>query len=85
MLTNAAVKAARPKPRAYKRTDGQGLYLHVAPTGTKSFRLRYRDQDGREQTLTFGAISLAEARARRDVARVAIARGEDPRKDASAV
>ncbi|WP_426262133.1 hypothetical protein, partial [Sphingomonas sp. DC1200-1] len=25
--------------------------------------LRYRDQDGREQTLTFGAISLAEARA----------------------
>jgi integrase len=85
MLTNAVVKAAKTQARAYKMADGQGLYLHVAPTGTKSFRLRYRDQDGREQTLTFGAISLAEASARRDVARAAIARGEDPRPDASAV
>lgn len=79
MLTNAAVKAARPKLRAYKIADGQGLHLHVAPTGTKSFRLRYRDQDGREQTLTFGPVTLAEARARRDVARAQLARGEDPR------
>lgn len=79
MLTNAAVKAARPQARAYKMADGQGLYLHVAPTGTKSFRMRYRDQDGREQTLTFGAIPLADARVRRDQARALIERGEDPR------
>jgi integrase len=85
MLTSVAVKTARPKPRAYKMADGQGLYLHVAPTGTKSFRLRYRDQDGREQTLTFGAIPLAEARALRDAARAAITRGEDPRSAAAAV
>lgn len=85
MLTNAAVKAARPKPCAYKMADGQGLYLHVAPTGTKSFRMRYRDQAGREQTLTFGSIALSDARARRDAALERRARGEDPRPRAIAI
>lgn len=84
MLTNAAVKAARPRAAAYKIADGQGLYLHVTPAGTKSFRLRYRDAAGREQTLTFGEVPLAEARARRDAARAARERGEDPRSRAIA-
>lgn len=35
MLTNAQVRTARPKPRAYKLPDGQGLHLYVAPTGLK--------------------------------------------------
>lgn len=85
MLTNAAVKAARPRAVAYKMADAQGLYLHVAPTGTKSFRLRFRDQAGREQTLTFGSIALADARARRDAALERRARGEDPRPRAIAI
>ena len=81
MLTNAAVKAARPRPAAYKLTDDDGLVLNVAPTGTKSWRLRFR-LGGREQTLSIGQwpeISLEAARARRATARAAIARGEDPR------
>lgn len=85
MLTQNAVRAARPKPRAYKLADERGLYLLVMPTGTKSFRLRYRDQVGHEQTLTFGPISLADARARRDAARALLERGEDPRPRAIAV
>lgn len=82
MLTNAAVKAARPRPRAYKVGDGQGLYLFVAPTGTKSWRLKAR-LAGRELLLTFGQwpeVSLDAARARRDAARAQLARGEDPRQ-----
>jgi integrase len=82
MLTNAAVKAARPQTRAYKISDGQGLFLHIAPTGSKSWRMRYRDAGGREQTLTFGlhpVVQLADARARRDRARELLGRGEDPR------
>ncbi len=81
MLTNAAVKAARPRPRAYKVFDEQGLYLYVAPTGLRSFRLRFR-LDGREQLLTIGGwpeVQLDEARARRDAAREQLARGQDPR------
>lgn len=86
MLTNATVKAARPDARPYKMADGQGLFLHVAPTGTKSFRLKFRIA-GREQLLTFGTwpeVSLAEARERRDLAREQLARGEDPRTSTTA-
>lgn len=88
MLTPAGVRAARPRAAAYKISDGQGLYLHVAPTGNRSFRLRYADPaTGREQTLTFGLwpeVSLDEARARRDLAREQIGRGENPRRPSRA-
>ncbi|WP_375382038.1 tyrosine-type recombinase/integrase [uncultured Sphingomonas sp.] len=82
MLTNAAVRGARPKPAAYKISDGQGLVLHVTPLGCKSFRMRFRDAGGREQTLTIGQwpeVTLDQARAWRDQARAQLARGEDPR------
>lgn len=86
MLTHTAVRAARPMPRAYKRADGAGLYLHVAPTGTKSWRMRYRDANRLEQTLTFGLwpeVSIDDARARRDQARARLAEGGDPRTRAA--
>ncbi|OWK32311.1 tyrosine-type recombinase/integrase [Sphingomonas mucosissima] len=81
MLTNAAVKAARPRAAAYKLADGAGLHLYVAPTGLKSFRWRFRVA-GKEQLLTLGSypeVDLLAARARADAAREQLARGEDPR------
>jgi integrase len=81
MLTNAAVKAARPRAAAYKLFDQGGLHLYVAPTGRKSFRMRFRFA-GREQLLTIGAVpevTLDAARARCDQAREQLGRGEDPR------
>lgn len=81
MLTNAAVKAARPRAAAYKLADERGMHLYVAPNGRRSFRLRCRI-GGREQLLTFGTwpeVSLEAARALADTARAALARGEDPR------
>lgn len=54
MLTNAAVKAAGARPRSYKIFDDRGLFLFVAPTGLKSFRMKFRYQGG-EKLLTFGA------------------------------
>lgn len=80
MLTIAAAKAAGAQARAYKMFDGGGLHLHVAPTGTKSWRLKYRVR-GREKLLTFGqfpAMSLAEARACREQAKAALRDGADP-------
>lgn len=82
MLKPAAVRAARPRSRAYRLADGAGLCLEVRPTGAKIWRLRWRDQGGREQLLTIGGfpeISIDAARTRRDQARAAIAAGEDPR------
>jgi integrase len=81
MLTNAAVKAARPRAAAYKLFDQGGLHLYIAPTGRKSFRMRFRFA-GKEQLLTIGAVpevTLDAARARRDQAREQLDRGEDPR------
>jgi len=80
MLTIGAVKAAAPAPRAYKLFDAGGLHLHVAPTGCKSWRLKYR-HSGREKLLTFGqfpALSLPDARARREAAKAALRDGIDP-------
>lgn len=85
MLTNAAVKAARPRAAAYKRADGRGLILYVAPTGLKSFRWRFY-LGGREQLLTIGSwpeITLDQARAARDRAQARLDRGEDPRARAN--
>ncbi|QSR16089.1 integrase arm-type DNA-binding domain-containing protein [Novosphingobium sp. KA1] len=80
MLTNGVVKAAAARPRAYKMADTGSLFLFVTPKGTKSWRLKYRFQ-GREKLLVIGRfpeISLAQARQRRDEAKVKIRLGVDP-------
>lgn len=80
MLNNAAVKAARPRSRAYKMFDERGLHLHIAPTGRATWRLKYR-LAGAEQLLTIGGypdISLHEARGHAGIAHAQIARGEKP-------
>lgn len=80
MLTIAAVKAAKPRGRAYKLFDTQGLFLYIAPTGFKSWRMKYRF-GGKEKLLTidrFPDCSLAQARADRDVARGQLRHGIDP-------
>jgi integrase len=52
-LTDTALKALKPTGKAYKATDGAGLYVVVSPAGARSFRLDYRF-DGKRQTLTVG-------------------------------
>ncbi len=79
-LTDSAIKTAKPKDKAYKLTDGQGLYLEVMPTGSKLWRLKYRFA-GKENRLAVGAyptVPLQQARQRRDEARVQLANGIDP-------
>jgi len=79
-LTDIQVKTAKPKEKDYKLTDGGGLYLLVAKTGGKRWRLKYRF-DGKEKLLALGIypdISLAEARNRRHEARNLVANGIDP-------
>lgn len=86
MLTNAAVRSARPKPCAYKLSDGQGLHLYVAPTGLKSWRVRFRVA-GREQLLTIGQfpdVDLTAAREAAAAARDALRAGRDPREERAA-
>lgn len=41
MLTDAALRNLKPKDKAYKVTDRDGLYVYVLTSGTVSFRYNY--------------------------------------------
>jgi integrase len=85
MLTNSEIKSLRHsgKKGADKHLDRDQLYLYVLPTGTKSWRLRYRIK-GKEDTLVIGqypAFSLKDAREAAQEARTLIAKGVDPKEE----
>lgn len=80
VLTDTAIRNAKPKDKPYKVTDAQGLYLLVNPRGSKLWRVKYRI-DGVERKLALGSypeITLAEARSARDAARRQLAHAVDP-------
>ena len=85
MLTDTAIRNAKPGSKAVKLFDGGGLYLEVAPAGGKWWRLKYR-HGGKEKRISLGVypdVSLKDARERRDEAdeaRKLIANGIDPGK-----
>lgn len=79
-LTEIKIKNAKSKAQAYKLFDGNGLFLLITPSGGKLWRLKYRFND-KEKTLTLGqypAISLLNARGKRDDARRLLANNVDP-------
>ncbi|MFC1659708.1 tyrosine-type recombinase/integrase [Pseudomonadota bacterium] len=82
-LTDISIKAAKPKDKQYKMTDGEGMYLLVHPNGGKYWRLKYRI-NGKEKCLALGAyplVSLLEAREKRFNAKKKIADGIDPSQE----
>ena len=79
-LTDRACKHAEVREKAYKLTDGHGLYLHVMPTGSKLWRFKYHFL-GKERVLSLGSyplVPLVEAREKREAARKQIRDGNDP-------
>lgn len=80
MLTDAKVRAAKPRQKPYKLTDASRLYLLVTPSGGKLWRWNY-EYDGRQKSMAFGAyplVSLADARTKRDEAYAILCEGHDP-------
>lgn len=80
MLSDTAIRKAKPADKPLRLFDGGGLYLEVSPAGGKLWRLKYRF-GGKEKRLALGAYpdtSLADARDRRDDARKLLANGADP-------
>ena len=79
-LNHIQITNAKPRDKAYKVADSDGLYLVVQPNGTKLWRMNYR-HFGRQKTLYFGAwpeVGIAAARELRDEARKQLAAGLDP-------
>ena len=79
-LTDTAIRNAKPKPKAYKLLDGNGLFLMVSPTGSKLWRYRYRIGSS-ENLFAIGeypAVTLQGAREQREAARRLIKEGIHP-------
>ena len=75
--TAPPVRLAAPPARL---ADGKGVYLEVTAAGGKYWRMKYR-YGGKEKRLALGvypAVSLAQAREVRELARKALAAGDDP-------
>lgn len=79
-LSNIQCKSAEIRERAYKLSDGNGLYLEVMPSGKKYWRWQYRF-GGKRPRISFGVypeVALAEAREQRDANRKLLRDGIDP-------
>jgi len=70
-LTDIAIRTAKLKDKAYKITDGGGLFLWIQPNGGKWWRYQYRFA-GKQKLLALGVYpdaSLADVRERHSQAR----------------
>lgn len=79
-LNDQKCRTAKPKEKNYKLSDGGGLYLEVTTKGGKLWRMKYRFMN-KEKKLSIGeypAITLADARERREEAKKLLANGLDP-------
>lgn len=80
MLTDKEIKALKPAPRLYRKADERGLVLEVTPTGSKLWRFRFK-LGGKWSMASLGqypAVSLAEARRKRDEAAKLAGKGINP-------
>lgn len=81
-LTDTALKALKPRDKTYTVADERGLYVEVFPTGGIVWRYRYRIA-GKREKLTLGkypALTLKNARIKRDEAAQAAAMDKSPAK-----
>ena len=82
LLTDTAIRKAKPGAKPVKLRDGGGLYLLLRPDGARWWRCDYRRPvTGKRNTLSLGtypAIGLAEARQKHGAARKLLAAGVDP-------
>lgn len=74
------VSSAKSRPKPYKLSDGNALYLLITPAGAKLWRWNYRFE-GRQKTMALGAypvVSLKRARKDHKIAVKLLATGVDP-------
>lgn len=79
-LSDHYIKSLKPTEKPYKVSDGDMLYLHVNPNGSKIFKIRYI-LHGKYSSKSIGkypAISLKDARLKRDEFKMQIEMGLKP-------
>jgi integrase len=79
-LTDARIRALKPRNKRYLVSDGSGLSLDVLPSGKMSWFFRYR-LGGKQEKVTLGAypdMTLKAARIARAEHAVLVASGKSP-------
>ena len=79
-LTDAKLRNLRATGKIQKIADGEGLYIHVTPSGSKLWRIAYRF-GGKQKLFSLGdypAVSLRDARAKLVEVKSVLSRGLDP-------
>ena len=79
-LSDLELRKAKIRDKAYKLSDGGGLFLLIKPNGSKLWQQKYRYL-GKERLLSHGTypqVTLSQARNRRDDAKALLADGTDP-------
>lgn len=81
-LTNTEIERAKPQGKSYTLTDGNGLFLLISATGSKTWQFNYyRPITNKRTKFSIGSypgISLSQARAKREEFRALLANGVDP-------
>jgi integrase len=80
MLTELAIKSAKPTAKLTKLSDGGGLQLWITPQGAKYWRVAYRFA-GKQRLHALGtypAVTLKQARTAREAIKDQLSRGIDP-------
>lgn len=80
MLTDIALKALKPAPKPYKRSDGGGLFIFVKPNGGKFWSLGC-NVNGKQKFFSGGSyptVSLREARDWRAAIKAQLLLGLEP-------
>lgn len=83
ILTELAIKNAKPRNQPYRMKDGAGLYVEVSPAGGKLWRWRYRF-NLKAQIFSLGSwpdVTIAEARKLRNEARMQVKAGKHPTRE----
>jgi len=81
LLRDLQCRAAKPRERVYRLSDGGSLSLLIKPNGLKYWQFRYSKPDGREGLIQIGPyprITLEAARAARNAHRANVQCGIDP-------
>ena len=79
-LSDVQIRSLKPRDRVYKVSDAHSLYIEVHPTGARLWRFKYT-MHGKQKRIALGAypnVGLAEARRKRDEAKLKIHEGTDP-------
>ena len=82
-LTNTLVKQSKVREKEYNLADGDGLYLRIRPSGTRSWLFNYPRPFSKQRTnLSLGKypdLSLADARSEAQAFKHLLVKHVDPK------